>query len=199
MDKNNKRFVVDSMFIKNVLSYKLSMNEFLLLMYFDNSTNSVFDVSNITKYTCMKKNDVMEAFSSLVEKKIINVKLNKNAETKKMDEIICIESFYENNIKMNELKKMKEDNDDVISMIESEFSCVLDVKDKSLVNNWFDNSYSIESIVEALRASIKEGVTNIRFMDKILTDNIVSKSVKSSNNDLSVKDDILSYNWLDND
>ena len=43
MFKDNKKLVAETIFIKEALKENLSLNEFLLLLYFDNSFDS-FDI-----------------------------------------------------------------------------------------------------------------------------------------------------------
>ena len=49
MFKDNKKLVAETIFIKEALKEQLSLNEFLLLLYFDNSFDLVFDIKVIAK------------------------------------------------------------------------------------------------------------------------------------------------------
>ena len=49
MFKDNKKLVAESIFIKEALKLNLSLNEFLLLLYFDNSYDLVFDIKVVAK------------------------------------------------------------------------------------------------------------------------------------------------------
>ena len=44
MNKDNKKFVVETVFLKESLKHSLSLNEFIVLMYFDNEYELTFDV-----------------------------------------------------------------------------------------------------------------------------------------------------------
>ena len=55
MFKDNKKFVLESIFIKEALKQDLSLNEFLLLMYFDNSFDSIFNIQVIGKSLSMSE------------------------------------------------------------------------------------------------------------------------------------------------
>ena len=78
MFKDNKKFVAESIFIKEALKKNLSLNEFLLLLYFDNSFDLVFDIKIISKALNMSEEQILEAYSSLMSKKIIKVKAEKD-------------------------------------------------------------------------------------------------------------------------
>ena len=75
MFKDNKKLVAESIFIKEALKLNLSLNEFLLLLYFDNSYDLVFDIKVVAKTLNMKEEDVLNAYGSLMAKKIISAPL----------------------------------------------------------------------------------------------------------------------------
>ena len=78
LNKDNKKFVAESIFIKEAIKDNLSLNEFLLLLYFDNSYNQVFDMSMISKLMNLSEDKVLEAYSNLLKKKLIRVSAVKN-------------------------------------------------------------------------------------------------------------------------
>ena len=55
MFKDNKKFVAETIFIKEALKLNLSLNEFLLLLYFDNVFDEVFDMKVVSKCLNMKE------------------------------------------------------------------------------------------------------------------------------------------------
>ena len=59
MFKDNKKFVAETIFIKEALKLNLSLNEFLLLLYFDNVFDEVFDMKVVSKCLNMKEEDVL--------------------------------------------------------------------------------------------------------------------------------------------
>ena len=78
MNKSNKKFVTESLFIKEALKKNLSLDEFLLLLYFDNSYDSEFDIALISQVLNMDEKKVLNAYSSLMKKNLIKVKAEKN-------------------------------------------------------------------------------------------------------------------------
>ena len=70
MDKDNKKFIVETIFLKETLKRDLSLKEFIVLMYFDNEYEQSFDVKKVSKATCLSEQDVLTAFGSLMEKKL---------------------------------------------------------------------------------------------------------------------------------
>ena len=61
MNKDNKKFVVETLFLKEALKYNLTLKEFLILMYFDNDYDLVFDVKKVSKAICLSEEDTLKA------------------------------------------------------------------------------------------------------------------------------------------
>ena len=75
---NNKKFVVEANFIENAVRLNLSLSEFLLLLYFENDDEGVFDLEKISHKLKVDKNIIMEAFNNLISKKLIDLKNEKD-------------------------------------------------------------------------------------------------------------------------
>lgn len=208
MYKSNKRFVVDADFIKNASDYKLSLNEFVLLMYFDNGIEFVVNVKNIAKYTHLKEHDIMLALSSLIEKKLVEINIEKD-ETNKITEMINLDGFYN---KIKEEKKVKEKDktsSDIFAKFESDFGRTLSPNDYQIIKVWLDKLYTEELILAALSEATYNGVSNLRYIDKILYDwdkkgiknpsDLNKKNGRKSKDGVVINDSLLDYNWLDND
>ena len=58
MFKDNKKLVDETVFIKEALKNNLSLQEFLLLLFFDNSFDLVFDMKVIAKTINMSEDEV---------------------------------------------------------------------------------------------------------------------------------------------
>ena len=78
MFKDNKKLVAESIFIKEALKLNLSLNEFLLLLYFDNSYDVVFDIKVVAKTLNMKEEDVLndprKNLSTMLSGQMVTVK-----------------------------------------------------------------------------------------------------------------------------
>ena len=66
MFKDNKKLVAETIFIKEALKLNLSLNEFLLLLYFDNSYDSIFDIALLSKTLNMSEEQILQAYGSLL-------------------------------------------------------------------------------------------------------------------------------------
>ena len=93
MFKDNKKLVVETMFIGETLKLNLSLKEFFVLLYFDNIYDEVFDMKIVAKTLNMKEEDVLTAYGSLVTKNLIKVNAEKDC-FGKIREKVCLDNFY---------------------------------------------------------------------------------------------------------
>lgn len=167
MFKDNKRMVVDAMFIKEALKQQLSLEEFLLLLYFDNSYDSIFDIPTISRVLRMDENSILKAYSDLIKKKIIRVKAEKDNYGKVLEKV-DIDDFYRD-IKIDNKEKEKEESkEDIFSKFEKSFGRTLSPMDSEIINAWIDKGFSEELIEAALKEAVYNGTTSLRYIDKIL-------------------------------
>lgn len=167
MFKDNKKFVVETIFIKETLKSNLSLNEFLLLLYFDNIYDEIFDMKVVSKSLNMKEEDVLMAYGSLMAKKLIKVNAEKDS-FGKIRERVSLENFYnemKNDYKEAEKKEKKED---IYAIFEKEFGRTLSTMDFEIINAWIENGFSEELILEALKEAVYNGAPNLRYIDKVL-------------------------------
>ncbi len=167
MFKDNKKLVAESIFIKEALKLNLSLNEFLLLLYFDNSYDVVFDIKVIAKTLNMKDDDVIEAYGSLMSKKIINVKAEKDC-FGKIKESVSLENFY-SEIRSDYKSKEKENiKTDIYETFEKEFGRTLSNTDYEIINAWIESGFSERLIEAALKEAVYNGALTLRYVDKVL-------------------------------
>lgn len=167
MFKDNKKLVAESIFIKEALKLNLSLNEFLLLLYFDNSYDVVFDMKVIAKTLNMKEEDVINAYGSLMSKKIISVKAEKDG-FGKIRESVSLENFY-SEIRSDYKSREKENTKtDIYETFEKEFGRTLSNTDYEIINAWIESGFSEELIEAALKEAVYNGALTLRYVDKVL-------------------------------
>ena len=167
MFKDNKKLVAESIFIKEALKLNLSLNEFLLLLYFDNSYDVVFDMKVIAKTLNMKEEDVINAYGSLMAKKIINVKAEKDG-FGKIRESVSLENFY-SEIRSDYKSREKENTKtDIYEIFEKEFGRTLSNTDYEIINAWIESGFNEELIEAALKEAVYNGALTLRYVDKVL-------------------------------
>lgn len=167
MFKDNKKLVAETIFIKEALKLNLSLNEFLLLLYFDNSYDYIFDIALLSKTLNMSEEQILQAYGSLMAKKLIKVVAIKDGYGKVIEKV-SLDNFY-NEIK-TEYKTKEEEikKEDIYTIFEKEFGRTLSSMDYEIINAWIDNGFSEELVIAALKEAVYNGVPNLRYIDKVL-------------------------------
>lgn len=205
MKKNNKRYIVDASFLKESLKFKINLNEFLVLMYFDNDEDGTFDVKTISKALCMEEKDVLSAFGSLVDKKIIFLESTKD-EKGKLSDKVSLDNLY--NIINNKESKEKviQNKNDLFTKFQESYGHSLSGMDYEIINAWLLSGYNEELILGALEEANYNGISSLRYIDKILYEwnkkgfknmNDVKNHLKKKSNEKEFEESVLEYNWLD--
>ena len=204
MFKDNKKLVAETVFIKEALKNNLSLQEFLLLLFFDNSFDLVFDMKVIAKTINMSEEDVLMAYGSLINKKLIKVVADKDG-FGKVTEKVSLDNFYneiKNSYKNEEKQEVKTD---IFSKFENTFGRTLSNIDYEIINAWMEKGFSEELILEALKEAEYNGVLNLRYIDKILyewnrkgfkTVEDVNKRFNELENTPIFESSVLDYDWL---
>ena len=100
---NVKHYVISDVIIKELVKLELNINEFLLIMYFYNEDNKIFDLKRIKQELGLEEKDILEAFNNLTIKKLINIVVE-NKENGKVEETISLDGLFAtltNSIKNN--------------------------------------------------------------------------------------------------
>ena len=204
--KSNKKFVVEANFIKEAHKLDLTLTEFLLLLYFENSDDYVLDFTDIEKKLKIDKKSILDGFNNLLGKQIISLKSEKNSEGKISDKI-SLDNFY-NNLKES---KRKEDlgklKDNIFSIFEKEFQRPLNGMEFEIIKAWLEKLYPEELILAALREAVYNGATNIRYIDTILhewnkkgfkTKEDIEDYMKNNYSAKKLEEtNLFEYNWLE--
>jgi len=204
--KRNKKFVVDANFIKEAHNLNLSLDEFLLLIYFENSDESILDFDIICERLKISKESILEAFNNLLSKNIITLISEKNQEGKRYDKV-SLENFYNNLIETKKKEEKGKLKEDIFTIFESEFRRPLSGIEFEIIKAWLEKLYSEELILAALKEAIYNGATNIRYIDTILhewnkkgfkTKEDVDNYLKNKYDDKKLEEtNLFEYNWLD--
>ena len=121
-------------------------------------------------------------------------------------EFINLDMLYEKlALSLTQKDDKKETN--IYSIFENEFGRTLSPMEFEIINSWVDNGYSEELIVLALKEATYNGVSNLRYIDKIIyewgkkgikTKEDVEnnrKQFKTKNTNSSNKE-LFDYDWL---
>ena len=159
-----------------------------------------------------KLNPFIEKYQTLSESKKKVVKNDKGL----MEEVVLLDEFYNkiSLLMMEEVNQVsKSDNSNIFEIIEKEFGRTLSPIEYEIIKAWLDNNISEELIKEAIKEATYNGVSNLRYIDKILYEwgKIGIKSAKDVENNRKKRNkakddvsndvdiDIVDWDWFDDD
>ncbi|MBE6157836.1 MAG: DnaD domain protein [Firmicutes bacterium] len=207
--------VIPIYFLKRIKDFKLKIDEFLFLMYLYNLGNKfVFDPSKFSSDLDIELLKVMEYIDTLTNKKLIRVEVLKN-DKGLMEEVVILDDFY-NKLSLMFMdsanKNSKAENSNIFEIIEKEFGRTLSPIEYEIIKAWLDNNMDEDLIKEAIKEATFNGVSNLRYIDKILyewgkngitTVKAVEEKRKQRNKakeeESNVDLDMVDWNWFDED
>jgi len=208
---SSKKMVLSTYLIKVALSNELNLNEFLVLVYFDNSFNSTLDLELIGNALGLDESTVMEAFNSLMLKGLINIESTKDLDNR-MQEVVTLCGVYDFICDDVEEVSKEEVKVDIFKTFEKELGRTISSMELEMINGWLSTGTSEELILGALREAVYNGVTNFKYIDRIIyewekkgfkTMDDVSKHLmsrrenKSNNESISkTEQEVADYDWV---
>ena len=210
----NGNIVIPLYLLKNYKELNIELDEFIFLMYLYNLGDKfLFDHNKFSNELGMDTTSIMNYISILTDKLLIRVEVQKN--DKVMEEVISLDGFY-NKLKcltISEVTNNNSANSDIFETIEKEFGRTLSPTEYEIIKAWLENNESEELIKEALKEAVYNGVSNLRYIDKILyewnrkgikTKEDVENSrkkhkekIEKEENDVVIDTEIFDWNWLD--
>ena len=210
----NGNMVIPLYLLKNYQKFNLEMKEFIFLMYLYNLGDKfIFNVNKFSEDLGITSNDALSYIGTLTEKGFIKVDVVKN-DKGLMEEVILLDDFYNKLSLMtidDVVSEPKEDSD-IFDIIEKEFGRTLSPIEYEIIKAWLENNIDKTLIKEAIKEATMNGVSNLRYIDKILYERgkLGLKSVedveKNRKKRLTAKEqvqdvdmDIVDWNWFDED
>lgn len=199
-----KKYVTNSIFIKKALALKLSLEEFLMLTYFDNDYNSFLNIEDVSKNLGLSLDEAYKIFNNLISRKLIIIESTKDLEGR-MIERVSLDNFYDMIVEEKVEEKKENKKIDIYSHFESEFSRTITSIEYEIINAWIEKGYTEELILGALKEAVYNNVKNLRYIDKILYEwgkkgfknmSDVSRHLENKEERLEKKE-LFDYNWLD--
>ncbi len=187
----SKDFIVNSNIIRCISSLDISLNEFLLVLYFIN-VSPLLDTEDIKNKIGLSEEDIVNNFSSLLNKKYIELDVSSSGGV--VTEKIKLDPLYDRLALNNKTDDKK--SDDIYSLFETELGRTLSSFEFEMINNWLDRGVDEKTIKKALKEAILNGVRNFKYIDKIIYDwskNGTKTRVKEDNSN----DELFDYDWLD--
>lgn len=205
--------VVPFVFLKNFKKFELTMEEFIFLMYFYHlGERFLLNPELYCNDLGLELPVVMNYISVLTDKGFIQVDVLKN-EKGVIEEYVTLEPFFQKMelIFMDEAIQNKEESN-IFEVIEKEFGRTISPMEYEIIKAWLDNNMSEDIITEAVREATFNGVSNLRYIDKILfewnkkgittvqeVEAMRKKREKKEDKGIDIDMDIVDWNWFDED
>lgn len=208
--------VIPLYFLKNYKKLKLTLEEFIFLMYlYQLGDKSLFNPSKYQEELQIDLSKIMEYIDSLTEKKLIQVEVIKN-EKGLMEEVVLLDGFYRK-LTLNMVEEENEKSNyqsNIFEVVEKEFGRTLSPMEYEIIKAWLDNDMSEDLIKEAIKEATFNGVSNLRYIDKILyewgkqgiktvkdvEDNRHKRAQRREEEaDSNIDLDIVDWDWFDDD
>lgn len=199
---------------KNYKNLKIDLEELIFLLYIHNRSNRLFDPELFSNDLGVDIKTIMNYISNLTDKGFITIDTVKN-DKGVIEENVDLEGFYNkiNLLLMEEVNNKNTNDSNIYEMIEKEFGRTLSPIEYEIIKAWLDKNISEELIKEALKEATFNGVSNLRYIDKILYEwgkagiknsSDVEKLRKKRNDKKDDKDSnvdmsMVDWNWFDDD
>lgn len=184
--------------------FNLTLEEFIFLMYLYNKDFQIFDPEKISDDLNIPLEEVLSNVSILTDKGILSLDVNKSNRGI-LEETVNLENFFQkiSLSLIDELNEQDKIDDNIFMIIEREFNRKLTPMENEVIKEWQDNNYSDSLIKEAIKEASLNGVSNLRYIDKILFD-WHKKGFKEPEDIKKVEEEVkdiplYNYNWLDDD
>lgn len=209
----DKMFFIPSSVFRNMGKLGITGDEVLVLIFIINMGPRVlYDPEMISKGTGINRIRVLEVINGLISKGILAIVVKKNGSSKKMEEFISTDLFYEKMrgvllVGTNRANVKREEQTDLFSMFEKEFGRTLSSMEYEIIRGWVSDDMPSDLVREALREATYNGVSNLRYIEKIILDwkKRGYKSVKDIERarerykKKNGNGDVFDYNWLDDE
>ena len=202
--RNENHYTIPKYLITNLKKFKLDLNSFIVLIYLLNHRNKdVFNYKVIMNTLNLTEKEVLNAIDVLKDKKLLTIDMVKN-EKGIIEERLNIDSFYDISFStLLEKDGKKKDKDDIYDVFEQEFGRTLSPIEYEIINGWLTSNISEELILGALKEAVFNGVSNLRYIDKILYEwnkkgikSVKDVEKKRKKDDEEVVDEDYDYDWL---
>ena len=201
--KDNNLFIPKTLFLRhNALN--ITVEELMILIYLLNEHNLVYNPKKISSDLNIDMSDVLERVNNLVSKDIAMIEVKKIGNIH--EEYISLDNLYKKIafLIVNDEETI-ETSTNIFDSFEREFGRTLSPIEYQLINAWKDNNFSDELILLALKEAIFNGVSNLRYIDRILFEwkkkglknkNDIEKERSSFQNKKTEKKELFNYDWL---
>ena len=207
----SKNIIIPLLFFREYKKLNINLEEFIFLMYLKDKGNTfTFDPKSMSEELGLSIKNILILISSLTDKKLLMIDTYKN-DKGIGEEKVDMSLFYENIASIISDKVIKDNEKEldinIFSTIEKEFGRTLNSSEIEFIKAW-SSSFDSGVIIEAVKEAVLNGVSSIRYIDKILYD-WDKKGIKTSddvkhyinNKDIKTKEpvEVFDYDWFDDE
>ncbi len=193
----------------NYNKLNLTAEEFIVLIYLLNNNGVIiFNPKVIAQELNLDVKKILELINSLSNKQLLSIELMKN-KLGITEEYISCDLFYKklSLFMMEELNNDVKVNTNLFELFENEFGRTLSPMEYEIIGGWNKEGFSDELIIEALKEATFNGVSNLRYIDKILFEwkkkgyktvlDVKKNNIKRNKKEEKIE--IFDYDWLNGD
>lgn len=205
--KNNNMFI-PRLLLLNYKKLNLSEKELIFIIYLLNEKDMLFNPNKISTDLNINLTEVLETIDQLSTNGILKIELRKINQVR--EEFIVLDYLYEKlaYFIINEEQFDEEKETNIFDTFEQEFGRTLSPMEYEIINGWLEAQFNEEIIIAALKEATYNGVSNLRYIDKILYEwkkkginslNDIEKDKVKYQYKTVEKKELFDYDWLNDD
>ena len=199
-----KDIIIPKILFLNYKKLNITEKELIIIIYIINYSD-IFNPKQLSNDLNISLDEVMNTMENLTAKGMIKLELKKNGT--KRNEYINVDGLYDKLIFtiMNEEEQKPQTS--IYDLFEKEFGRTISPMEYEIIGAWLENGTGEETIKLALKEATYNGVSNLRYIDKIISE-WAKKGIKTEEDveksritfkqkkEKKQKNDILDYDWL---
>ena len=201
-----KDFILKTFLIKLGIELNLTLDDFLLIVYFMNQEEPTLNLPIISQTIFIPEERIIASFQKLVGIKLITMKVEKDSRGVRK-EVINLDNIIKFATQDITSKHRSVEKDNIFEKFETEFGRPLTPMEYEIINDWLNKGLNKELIIQALREAIYNGAKSLRYINKILlswqekgykTKEDINAGLKKESEE-TVLTDLIDFNWLEDE
>lgn len=199
-------YTIPKALLSNYKKMNIDEKALVVLIYLMNEATLNFNPKQISEDLNLSMPEVLSIIDTLSTNDIVSIELKKVGDIR--EEFINLDNLYTKLayfIVNQDTATSNEKSTNIYDIFEQEFGRPLSPIEYELINGWIDAEFKEEVIVLALKEAVFNGVSNLRYIDKILYEwkkkgfnskEDVEKSRMVFEQKKAPKKELFDYDWL---
>ncbi len=181
----------------------LTDQELLIIIYLMNNNDNIYNPKQLSDDMRIDITKVLELINDLSERGLLKIDIVKLNNIR--NEVINLDPLYEKLALLLMGKQDKEVPTTIYDTFEQELGRTLSPMEYEIINGWINSDYSQELIILALKEAIYNGVSNFRYIDRIIfewhkknikTKEDVERNRRNFKTPKKQSKELFDYDWL---